>query len=81
MFLAEEFAVEPLLWLMSPLLPLLSTRTGAFTFDWTPGAEVACEFASWSTSFLPFCFWLLDWSWLRPPDEPPQQPEPSCSPD
>src|SRR5205807_1343236 len=53
--------------------------TGAFTFDWTPGMDVADEFAFWSMSFLPFCSCLLPCVWFGSPDEPLQQPEPSCS--
>src|SRR5207237_1081794 len=67
------------LWFTSPSDPSLSTRTGAFTFDCTPGADVAEEFAPWSTLFSPSCFCLLRCVCDRSPDEPPQQPEPACS--
>ena len=50
--LAPEFAVELLLWVTAPESP--EPLTGALTFDWTPGAEIAVELASWSTLFVAF---------------------------
>src|SRR2546423_7599059 len=83
-FSASDVAVELLLWLTSPDEPppqqlLLSVVTGAFTFDCTPGMDVADEFAFWSMSFLAFCFCLLRCVWFGSPDAPLQQLEPSCS--
>src|SRR5205085_12262104 len=81
LFSASEFAVELLLWFTSPLSPLLRTRTGAFTFDWTPGAEVASEPAFWSISFFAFSDCRLDWLCVGSDDPPLQHGAPSCSAD